>query len=84
MLLTHTHAGMSMAKIIVDLPEHLAGALDAVAKELKTSQAALVRKALEKYLEDRDDLIVATERLQDPADRELNWDEVRNKLLDTS
>lgn len=73
-----------MARITVDLSERLANTLDAVAKELKISQAALVRKALEKYLEDRDDLIVASERLQDPADRELNWDEVRNKLLDTS
>ena len=73
-----------MARITVDLSDRLANTLDAVAKELKTSQAALVRKALGKYLEDRDDLIVATERLQDPADRELNWDEVRNKLLDTS
>ncbi len=73
-----------MAEITVDLPEQLEAALNAVAKELKISQAALVHQALERYLEDYDDLSVVIERLRDPSDRAMNWHEVRDKLLDTS
>ena len=42
-------------------------ALDAAAAELKRSRAALVRQALERYLEDYDDLSVAIDRLRDPS-----------------
>ena len=41
------------------------------------------RDALERYLEDYDDLAVALERLRDPSDPVLDWDEVRRDLLDS-
>ena len=53
------------------------------AAELKRSRADIIRQALERYLEDLDDLSVSLERLRDPADPVLNWDQVRHELLNS-
>lgn len=68
-------------QITVRLPDEQAVALDAVATALKRSRAEIVRQAVEQYLEDFDDLSVAVERLMDPSDPVLDWDEVRRELL---
>lgn len=68
-------------QITVRLPEEQAVALDAAAAALKRSRAEIVRQAVEQYLEDFDDLSVAVERLMDPSDPVLDWDEVRRDLL---
>ena len=70
-----------MTQITARVPDELAEALDAAAAALKRSRADVVRQALERYLEDFDDLSVAVERLQDPSDPVLDWDEVRRELL---
>ncbi len=72
-----------MSQISARVPDNLVEALDAAAAELKRSRAALVRQALERYLEDYNDLSVAIERLRDPSDPVLDWDKVRNELLDS-
>ena len=71
-----------MSQITARVPDHLVEALDAAAAKLKTSRAALVRQALERYLEDYEDLSVAIDRLRDPTDPVLDWDKVRGELLD--
>ena len=48
-----------MTQITARVPEELAEALDAAAAVLKRSRADVVRQALERYLEDFDDLSVA-------------------------
>lgn len=70
-----------MSQITARVPDELVEALDAAAVELKRSRADIIRHALERYLEDYDDLEVALERLRDPADPVLDWDEVRHELL---
>ena len=70
-----------MSQITARVPDTLVEALDAAAAELKRSRAEIVRQALERYLEDFDDLTVALERLRDPADPVLDWDQVRHELL---
>ena len=70
-----------MTQITVRVPEELAEALDAAAAVLKRSRADVVRQALERYLEDFDDLSVAVERMRNPSDPVLDWDEVRRELL---
>ena len=70
-----------MTQITARVPEELAEALDAVAAVLKRSRADVVRQALERYLEDFDDLSVAVERMRNPSDPVLDWDEVRRELL---
>ena len=72
-----------MSQITARVPDSLVEALDAAAAELKRSRAALVRQALERYIEDYDDLSVAIDRLRDPSDPVLDWDKVRHELLDT-
>ena len=72
-----------MAQITARVPDEVAAALDAAAATLKRSRSEVIRQALENYLEDFDDLTVALERLRDPSDPVLDWDEVRRELLDT-
>lgn len=70
-----------MDQITARVPDATIQALDAAAAVLRRSRADIVRRALERYLEDFDDLTVAVERLRDPGDPVLDWDEVRGDLL---
>ena len=70
-----------MSQITARLADDVVEALDAAAKALHRSRADIVRQAVERYLEDFDDLSVALERLRDPADPVLDWDRVRDELL---
>ena len=70
-----------MSQITARVPDELVEALDAAAEDLKCSRTDIIRQALERYLEDYDDLEVALERLRDPADPVLDWDRVRDELL---
>lgn len=72
-----------MSQITARVPDELVQALDAAAENLKRSRADIIRQALERYLEDYDDLEVALERLRDPTDPVLDWDRVRHELLNS-
>lgn len=72
-----------MTQITARVPDELVEALDAAAEDLKRSRADIIRQALERYLEDYEDLDVALENLRDPADPILDWDQVRHELLST-
>ena len=72
-----------MVKISVWVPDSLLEALDRAAAELDTSRSTLIRRALQRYVEDVEDFNLAVKRLHDPADATLNWQEARNALLDT-
>ena len=72
-----------MAQITARVPDTLVDALDSAARTLKRSRAEVVRQAVERYLEDFDDLSVAMQRLRDPADPVLDWDSVKCELLDS-
>ena len=67
-----------MTQVTARLPNELAEALDAAAERLQRSRAFLIRLALQRYLEDFDDLTVAVERLQDGSDAAVDWTEVRS------
>ena len=66
-----------MTQITARVPDELKEALDAAAANLQRSRAYLIRQALERYLEDYNDLTIAVERLRDPDDPNLDWDEVK-------
>jgi predicted DNA-binding protein len=72
-----------MSQITARLPDAVVDALDVAASRLKRSRAEIIRQAVERYLEDFDDLSVAVERLRDPNDPVLDWDRVRRELLDS-
>ena len=70
-----------MTQITARVLDEMIEALDATAALLKRSRADVVRQALERYLEDFDDLSVALERMRDPSDPVLDWDKVKRELL---
>jgi len=70
-----------MTQITSRLPEEVVSLLDQAATKLNRSRAEVVRRAIEYYLEDFEDLNLALERLQDPADSVLDWEGVRRELL---
>ncbi len=69
-------------QITARLSDSAVAALDRAAGQLRLSRAEVVRQAVERYLEDFDDLSVAVERLKESADPVLDWDVVRRDLLD--
>ena len=69
-----------MSRITVRFADEVVEALDAAAKALGRSRAEIVRQAVARYLEDFDDLTVALERLRDPTDQVLDWEQVRRGL----
>ena len=73
-----------MTQITARLPNEVVDALDEAANRLKRSRAELIRQAIERYLEEFDDLSVAVDRLRDPNDPVLDWDQVRREFLDTN
>ena len=70
-------------QVTARLPDPVIDALDTAARQLRRSRADVIRLAVEHYLEDFDDLSVAIDRLRDPSDPVLDWEQVRRELLDT-
>jgi RHH-type rel operon transcriptional repressor/antitoxin RelB len=70
-----------MPQITARLPEPLVKEMDSAAERLGRTRADLIRKAIEYYLDDLEDLKLGLERLQDPADPVLDWQDVRRELL---
>lgn len=71
-----------MPQITARMPDRLVKELDAAARSLNRSRAEVLRQAAEAYLDDYEDLRIAVERLQDPNDPVLDWEEVRRELVD--
>ena len=70
-----------MSQITARLPDPLLEELDCAASRLKRTRAQVVRQAIEYYLDDLQDLHLALERLQDPSDAVLDWEDVRREIL---
>lgn len=69
-----------MVQVTARLPDELVEKADRAASRLNRSRAQLLRQALEYYLEDLEDLRLALDRLNDPADPVLDWEDVRSIL----
>ena len=70
-----------MSQITARLPDEVVLALDRAAQTLHRSRADIIRQAIEAYMEDFDDISVAIERLRDPLDESIDWQEARRALL---
>ena len=70
-----------MSQITARLPDEIVSALDRAAQTLHRSRADVIRQAIEYYMGDFDDLTLAIERLRDPADEVVDWQEARRALL---
>ena len=64
----------------VRLSEKLANALDRVSKETERPKSFHIQKALEMYLEERADLQIALDRLNDPTDPIITSDTMKDQL----
>ncbi len=71
-----------MVQVTARLPDDLVEKADRAASRLNRSRAQLVRQALEYYLDDFEDLRLALDRLNDPADPVLDWEDVKSELFD--
>jgi len=69
-----------MSQITTHLPDEVLAALDQAASVLRCPRAEIVRLAIERYLENFDDLSVAVGRLRDPSDAVLDWEGVRSAI----
>jgi transposase len=70
-----------MTQVSARLPEQLIEEMDAAALRLDRTRADFIRQAIQYYLDDLEDLRLGLQRLQDPADPILDWEEVRGELL---
>ena len=68
-------------QVTARLPDSMVDALDEAAQQLRRSRADVIRLAVEHYLEDFNEISTAVNRLRDPTDPVLDWDEVRCELL---
>jgi RHH-type rel operon transcriptional repressor/antitoxin RelB len=66
--------------ITVRLPDDIAESLDALAKALDRPKSYLVKKAMETYLSEYADYLMARDRLQDKDDRVISSGELRKRL----
>ena len=72
---------VGLPQVSARFSEQLVRQIDAAARILKRSRAEVIRQAVQHYLEDLEDLRLGLERLQDPADPVLDWEEVKLDLL---
>jgi transposase len=70
-----------MTQVSARLTDDLVKGIDEAAKRMHRSRADVIRLAIEYYLDDIEDLRLAMDRLKDPADPILDWDEVKRELL---
>ncbi|RMF83924.1 MAG: ribbon-helix-helix protein, CopG family [Nitrospirae bacterium] len=61
----------------VRIPDELASRLDALARATKRSKSSFIVEALERYLDEREELELALARLRDPAAEWVDHEEVR-------
>lgn len=64
----------------VRLPEDLARRLDRLAKSTKRSKSSFIVEALQRYLEEREDLEIALARVREPQAEYLDHDAVKREL----
>jgi len=72
-----------VTSITVRVPDNLVDQLDELAVSLERSRAYLVKKAMELYLSEYADYLIALERLRDKDDDIISSQEMK-KLLDIS
>jgi RHH-type transcriptional regulator, rel operon repressor / antitoxin RelB len=71
-----------MIQVTARIPDPLVNELDVAATALRRSRAEVIRLAIEYYLDDFEDLRASISALRDPADPVLDWEAVRDELLD--
>jgi RHH-type rel operon transcriptional repressor/antitoxin RelB len=63
--------------VSIRLPDDMADNLKSLSETIDRSKAYIIKKALQAYLEDYSDYLIAQERLNDKNDRVVSCDEMR-------
>ena len=66
--------------ICIRIPEDIHFRLDALAQTLDRPRSYIIKKALEEYLEEYSDYLIAIERLKDKDDKIISGKQLREKL----
>ena len=66
--------------ICIRIPEDIHSKLDALAQTLDRPRSYIIKKALEEYLEEYTDYLIAIERLNDKDDKIISGKQLREKL----
>lgn len=67
--------------ISIRLPEELAEKLDRLTRALDRPKSYVIKKALQEYIEEYEDYLIALERLRNKDDRIISEKEIRERLL---
>jgi len=70
---------MSVA-ISIRLPDKIVNELDDLADSIDRSRTYIIRKAIESYMQEYADYLIALERLRDKDDEIISSEEMREKL----
>ena len=72
--------GVNVATQSVRIPDDLAARLEEVATATKRTKSSFIIEALERFLEEREDLEIALSRLRDPGAEWVDHEDVRDEL----
>ena len=71
------------SSLSIRIPDELARRLDELAKSLDRPKAYIVKKAMESYLDENADYLIAVNRLHDKEDAIITSEELRRRLART-
>jgi len=66
--------------VSIRLPDDMADSLKNLSETIDRSKAYIIKKALQAYLEDYSDYLIAQERLNDKNDKVVSCEEMRELL----
>ncbi len=68
------------AAVSIRLPNETLNKLDDLAKTIERSKTYIIRKAIDSYLQEYADYLIALERLRDKDDEIISTEEMRERL----
>jgi len=66
--------------VSIRLPDDMADSLKSLSETIDRSKAYIIKKALQAYLEDYSDYLIAQERLNDKNDKVVSSEEMRELI----
>jgi RHH-type rel operon transcriptional repressor/antitoxin RelB len=68
------------SSLTIRIPEDIARRLDSLARSLDRPKSYIVKKAMESYLDEYSDYLIALDRLRDKDDAVISSEELRRRL----
>lgn len=68
------------SSLTIRIPDDIARRLDALARSLDRPKSYIVKKAMESYLDEYSDYLIALDRIRDKDDAIISSEELRRRL----